>query len=284
MLLARALYAVLRFFHASSAALLIVGGIAALVLIIHRKVCEHMLTDTQYQVPVGGLEVAHRPEWVSDSIVASLQQSYPYENSVSIFEGGLTENIGQVYAGHPWVERVRYVRKQFPNRIVIAVDLRRPVAAIEIKGRYVLVDREAVRLPGEYAKVPDLPLVLLPVVGVRGAAPLAGRVWDAPDVRCGIAVAMALAENGVPDGAPVMAIDVENTGGRRDKRESEIVLWMADMVPVEWGRAPVAGGFGELTVDRKLKNLQLVLLACPDLKGVSRVRIQYDSPTFVEAR
>ncbi len=55
MLIARGLYAVLRFLYAWSAALIIVGGICALILLIHRKVYDHLLHDGQYQVVPGPL-------------------------------------------------------------------------------------------------------------------------------------------------------------------------------------------------------------------------------------
>lgn len=284
MLFARSLYAVIRFCYAWSAALIIVGGLCFLVLLIHRKVYDHLLNDYQYQVSPGALVVVQKPDWVGEGIVRSIRATFPYREPVSIFESGLTENIGQVYEGHPWVERVRYVRKQFPNRIQIAVDLRRPLAAIEHHGKYYLVDKASVRLPGEYVAPPKLSFPVLPVIGVKQAPPREGSVWDAKDVRAGVAVACALMERGLPASVPLMSIDVENTGGRRDPHDSEVVLWMADMVPVEWGRAPTAEVFGELAVERKLKNLHLVLLACPGLQGVSRARIQYDNPTFVEAK
>ncbi len=284
MLIVRCLYATLRFLYAWSAALLIVGGLCALILLIHRKVYHHLLHDGQYQVVPGPLVVVHKPEWVGDGIVRALRGAYPYRESISIFENGLTENIGKVYGGHPWVERVRFVKKEFPNRIQIAVDLRRPVAAVEFRGRYYLVDRHSVRLPGEFERLPALPFLLPPVVGVKNAPPREGVVWESGDVRAGVSVARALQEHGLPAGVPLMAIDVENADGRRSPRESEIVLWMGDMVPVEFGRSPASDPFGELTVERKLKNLRLVLLACPELRGVARARIQYDHPTFEDAR
>ncbi len=277
----RGLYAVLRFLYAWSAAVFIVGGVAFLVLLIHRKVYDHLLHDDRYQVDPSRLVVEHRPEWVGEGIVRSVRASFPYREPISIFENGLTENIGTVYSGHPWVERVRYVKKEFPNRIVVAVDLRRPVAAIEYKSRYYLVDRHAVRLPGTWIRLPQLPFALPPITGVRTAPPREGFAWQGADVAAGVAVALALREHGVPEDVPLMAIDVENTGGRKDPRESEIVLWMGDMVPVEWGRSVAGDPFGEIPVEQKLKNLRLILLARPELAGVGRARLQYDSPTFI---
>jgi len=284
MILVRCIAALLRFISKWSAAIVVTGGLSFLVILIHRKVYDHLLFDRQYQINPRKIVMLRKPDWAGDGIERTLRGAFPYREPVSIFESGLPENVGRIYAGNPWVARVRYVRKVFPNKLQVAVDLRRPMAAIEHRSRFYLVDREGVRLPGEYAEIPDLPFRIPPLLGVRTPPPRAGTVWEGDDIQAGVALAATFGEHRVYDLLPIMAIDVQNVGGRRDARESEVLVWAADMIPIEWGRSPAGEPFGELPVEKKLKNLRLVLMATQGLKGVSRVRVQNDHPTYLPAR
>jgi hypothetical protein len=116
------------------------------------------------------------------------------------------------------------------------------------------------------------------VAGVSANPPLAGMVWKDRGLNSAISVACILDENNLLDTLKTNTIDVANIGGRVNPKESEIVLVTQDKIRIEWGRPPDTDKFGELSVADKINNIKTVLSACPQLRGVKYVKIQFDQP------
>lgn len=126
----------------------------------------------------------------------------------------VADRLGQ----NGWVQRVDCVRRLPDARVEARCRYRTPFALVQIAGEFVLVDREAVRLPGRYPYSPSLPLVQ----GVAGAAPGSGETWSAPDLAAGLAILTRLAAE--PFANQVTAVLVHNYGGRRDRGSAHIEL------------------------------------------------------------
>lgn len=145
----------------------------------------------------------------------------------------LCRDIGVILENNPWVARVRSVRKHGTGRVDIDCRYREPVALVRGNQGLHLVTRDAIRLPGQYAYDPSL----LVIEGVAVAPPPAGRVWEAPALRAGLAVADRL--DGEPFAAQITGVLVDNYGGRIDKEAAHIRL--ATDRPggtIIWGSAP----------------------------------------------
>ncbi|MBI3269962.1 MAG: hypothetical protein HYZ53_13130 [Planctomycetes bacterium] len=265
-------------------AVAVVGGVAWLLLLVHRKVYDHLLHEERYQVDARSLAVLSRPQWAGKGLDFSVGE-LPFAGKVSIFQADLTERVAEFYKRNPWVARVVRIRKELPNRLRIQLEIRRPVASVEQKGNYYLVDRESVRLPGKYSRTPDVRFYIPVVVGVVSAPADPGQPWHDPAVEAGVAVAQSVIDYDLSKDVGLIAIDVENVEGRKNARDSEIVIWAEDvlknLVPIQWGRSPVTEKFGEVPVDLKMKNLRLVLMACPKLHGIQTVKIQFQRPYVV---
>ena len=272
---------VLRRRTGSAVGLLALASGLIVLLLIHRRIYADIDSSENFQVDFAKLAGGVKPPWVGPGLEQSITGPLPPLGKMSLFDPRLVDTVVAYYERHPWVARVRRVEKKFPNGLTVELDLRRPVAAVYRQGGYFLVDREGVRLPGDFDRVPQLPFFVAPVVGVSSDPPLAGRRWEDPALQAAVRVADALVQEGVPRQLAVRAIDVTNVGGRVNRRQSEIVVWAEDHVAIEWGRAgdPARpeGGL-ERTAADKLHNLELVLVASPRLQGLQTVRVQFDRP------
>ena len=252
---------------------------AILLVLIHRSVYAYLLVGDQYSVDLSSLRVADRPDWAGDALLSDLHAGGALQGKVSIFDPGLTKKVSDYYLANPWVSRVIAVEKEFPNKLRVKVEMRKPLVAVESKGLFILVDRDRVRLPGVYSQVPRVSTPILKLLGVRSAAPDAGKKWNDASVDAGAGVADALLDQRIDRQLSIASIDVSRVG--KGGRESEIVIWAEENVAIEWGRAESPSHPGELAVDEKILNLKGVLMSQPHLRGVARVKVQFDDPAVI---
>ncbi len=122
------------------------------------------------------------------------------------------------------------------------MSFRRPIGFVEVgrggKARYVMVDREGVRLGAGSSQDPELgDRRLLTITGVPTSPPSAGQVWSDPAVLAGAQVAELLRSRVAR--VNLYRIDVSNVEKRRDGREKEIVLHTKrSRTRILWGRPP----------------------------------------------
>jgi hypothetical protein len=260
-------------------AIVAVGSL--LVMLVHRRIYAHLLNDENYMVNLEELAVVSRPSWAGVGIERGLTDVTPLRGKVSIFDETLVPRLVEYYESNPWVARVIAIEKEYPATVRVRLQLRRPLAAIESRGNCYIVDREGARLPGKYTynNLPRLPFYVPKIVGVASLPPEPGSYWDDPAVAAATSVADALVCEGLDKVIHIVAIDVANINGRVNKAESEVVIWAEDNVPIQWGRAPNTDKFGELSVEQKIRNLKLVLMSSPRLRGLKLVKIQFQRPT-----
>lgn len=260
------------------------SGLTFLLLLVHRKVYECYSNDENYRINLEFLKVTANPDWlIGTELEPTIRDSVKLAGSASIFDKTSVSRIRQYYQENPWVADIQTIRKQFPNEIIVKLEIRKPILAIELKrtknrSYYYLVDNQSVRLPGEYKVVPNLPMTLPVVVGVTTAPPPAGIKWVDQGLNDAIAMATTFYEYQVYARLDVAQIDVTNSGGRKNPKESEITIWTRDKVAIQWGRSPVISKFGEISVAEKIKNLNYVLGIAPQLKGIKYVKIQFHQP------
>jgi len=61
-------------------------------------------------------------------------------------------------SGNPFIENVR-LRRQFPDRLIIDIEEKQPVALVNNKGRLYCIDQEGLILPSKSGKLYALPLI-----------------------------------------------------------------------------------------------------------------------------
>ncbi len=256
---------------------LAVGGLALVVLLVHREVYSLVVTRPEHVVTPDSLRVALAPKWARGQHAVEVDVG---KESWSIYDDEAVARVGRAFERNPWVRRVTAVERVFPNRLRVRYEYRTPYATVRNSEGWILVDRERVRLPGVWKERP--PCVLdVDLTGV-GSAPLAGQAWDHPALAAAIELAELVEREPLLVKAGVRVVDVSNLGGKLNPKKSELALLTECGCVIYWGRRDSARSFGELTVAQKVENLKRVLDLYRKLDGLQYVKVYFEKPYWIE--
>ena len=255
--------------------LLLIVLVAALLWLGGKQVTRFIASRPEYTIDVSQLEVPELPEWCSDEVKRSVRDTPLAKGRYCIAHPGLTAFLGHKCEANPWVRKVNYVRRAFPRRIEISLELRRPLCGVESRGRYYVIDQDAVRLPLAYSNWPAASRRMPVVKGVQTPVPEEGDVWEDGAVKGAIETLRAInASKDVAKALDITVIDVSNHGGRVNPRASEVVVHTKASYEILWGRAPSRKCYGELTVNEKVRTLERLLASSACAPGV-RLNIRF---------
>jgi len=229
------------------------------------------------------------PEWLGSEDLAAFRSAAAAVAPFSVFESRTSRRFEEAFSDNPWFRGVAEVRPLLPDEVEVTVRVRKPIASVERAGSYTLVDRNAVRLPGRFSRAPvgfsyPVPTIVGANLGPPPRNP--GELWDDQGVREGVAVALelyALYNSDLADRIAIERIDVSNVGGRRNPRQSEIVLWTNDGVAIHWGRSRLYQGYGENPTSVKLDLLRIIERERPGLRGLESASVLFDDPVVKPA-
>lgn len=192
----------------------------------------------------------------------------------SIFKSNLASMTREAYLSSPWVRDVILVRKVFPNRLDIELQLREPYAIIQHQGKYYVVDVDGVILdPAVYILTGENPAGLLPPVAVPDSVKwpgASGKLWSDPSVQAGISM-LELCRAQFTGRVVIKQIEV--TPERPDAGAVPVraTLVLAAGPRVDWGRTPTSPtSTVEATAYQKTQSLLAILTKEGD--GVKRFR------------
>ncbi len=209
-------------------------------------------------------------------------------NGRSLLDPMLVSDLESAFGGSVWVKRVSRMRRSFPNRIDLELQLRLPAAQVRNNNRYWMVDPDGVLLPvaGSERPFPSLP----EIVGATGntivGRPHPGAVWADEGVRGGLGVMRAFWGSPLSEVLPVARV-VVNTGvfkaaggeAKEIRRRFEVVTESG--VVIRWGTYNDFGEPGdELTSAEKMWNLQELLAAEEALRPGVRLDVRTRLPGF----
>lgn len=256
--------------------------LAVLVMVVtwgSLEIKKQVLQDPRLQFSRWHLEFGAFPEWVTPEIRAEIETlgsgsvlgvSDGATAGPTVLERGLLGKARDELLANPWVASVEEIRLRYPgvddDAALVAgglearLGLRRPVAAVNWRGRLYLSDSRSRRLGPPYEHLPT-PQLRVPIVfgapGIESSPPPEpGELWRQREVLEGLAVARELYESGLY--GRIDKIDVRNVGGS-NPLDPEIVLSVEGFPPLAWGRSPISRGARVLPVEHKLKNLRAVL-------------------------
>jgi len=238
--------------------LLLAGVVLAVFLVawavLWQRVGPGVLAGPDYLLGPEQLELPPLPEWVHCDLRAEIFRSAALDGPLSIMDEDLAERIAVACALHPWVARVRSVRKYHPARVVVELDYRRPVLMVEVTGGLLPVDAQGVLLPSEdfspveaarYPRLARLDSLPLGTVGqpwgdprVAGAAELAALLapeWEKLELDRIVVLPL-------PEDTP----SLEPLYGLVTRGGTQII----------WGQAPQAESPGEQPAAEKLAELK----------------------------
>ena len=240
------------------------GIFILIVLLVHREIYSFVMSDANYSADVGRLHSAAVPKWADTSDYRVITMDI-----LNTLDDKFVEDVYNKLGEDAWIRKIISVERRYPNYAVAKVELRQPFVAVKMGKSYFFVDIDGVRLPGRYTAIPKEYKGMQVAVGVNGAIPTAGKKWLADEVSAAVELAGVIYKNkSTFSNIDVSAIDVSNINGRIDRRRSEIVLKTANGADIYWGRAPSTKMFGEISVEEKLKNLNMLTRVYPKLAGV----------------
>lgn len=204
--------------------------------------------------------LADAPTWMGEALSARLRGLVAAEIHGQPLDGNALARAVGVLRHSPWVETVHRVERRSLDEVVVRADYRRPVAMVETRDGYHLVDAFAVRLPGVYHPSHRRQLHLPLIVGLRTAQPLVGEVWADDTLRAGLALRRVLAQTTILQ--EIASIDVSH---HDERGRTRLVLWtdqgrdLARSPHVIWGLPPGAESPYEPDLATKIARLAVVI-------------------------
>ncbi len=136
--------------------------------------------DPRFQVTAQSVRITSQPPWVRGDIRGAALERARMQGPLSMIEPEqLSPRVAEAFRLQPWVKRVNRVELRAPNRVLVDLDWRRPVAvvqvSIEVGARLLPLDEEAIRLPEQ--DLADAELRYLPRITPVHSAPTVGEAW-----------------------------------------------------------------------------------------------------------
>lgn len=176
---------------------------------------------------------AGSPEWLPAPEVERLNSLASAMRGRSILDPHLARDLAACYEESPWVSRVLHVRRAYPNRLDVALAIRKPVVYMRTSsGPPVILDSEGWRLPASAD-----PGGLVRLTGVISNPPAPGEQWDGIRVADGL---RALGRYGAfieedPSRAAFAATELRVGGWSRPDGRPVIEIMTRKGYPVVWG-------------------------------------------------
>ena len=174
---------------ASVLALIAAGMIGSQVL---EMMVQWLHVRPQYRTTFGAIELEPPPPaWYRGGNLVFLdrvrESAKRGDEPFSYLDISLAE-LDREFRLYRWVKRVRYVRRRTPNRILVGLDYRRPVATASVPGRAGrwLLDEDGVILPDEDVDRESAGLLIRITVIDPPFGPRAGHVWMSRETSEGL--------------------------------------------------------------------------------------------------
>jgi hypothetical protein len=197
------------------------------------------------QMRAESLRLTSGPSWMTPAIraeldVAVLDPTFPAR--FSLLDEDVCRRIAVAYERCLWVDRVERIVKHDPRvapsrpPLEIQLRFRRPLAFVQTREGFVLVDDQGIRLPGLYGEARLADSRFIVVTGVVTNPPSPGEAWPDPSLQAALKVADAVEPRREAYG--LATVDVSNFAGRRDPRDTEIAIFTVNGTRIKWGKAP----------------------------------------------
>lgn len=195
----------------------------------------------RYTLVPDNLEITPQPEWIRSDVKSEVMRDGNL-GTLSLLDPQVTLKVARAFGVHSWVASVRRVRKEYPSRVIVELDYRRPVAMVEVvtnEQRGLLpVDVGGVLLPPREFNESQIRDYLRISAGNTLPAGPAGTPWGDARVAGGAAVAAAFGSQWKTLG--LYRVVAEETDRALPGRSPEILfsLLTRDGARVIWGHAP----------------------------------------------
>ncbi|MFO0903050.1 MAG: hypothetical protein U0939_08630 [Pirellulales bacterium] len=195
----------------------------------------------RYVVGPDQLVVTPRPEWVKADVESEVLRDGGL-SSLTLLDPQVTVKVARAFSLHCWVSEVRRVRKEYPSRLVVELEYRKPVAMVEVttNGQRGLlpVDGKGVLLPPQDFSADQTADYVRIAVGETLPAGSPGTAWGDPEVAGAAAIAAALGNTWRAASVYRIASLPAPETSRGRMVEPQFALLTRDGVQIVWGHAP----------------------------------------------
>jgi hypothetical protein len=234
--------------------LLVVGSIAAYFLV--PKALE-WLPDVahrpEYVLKPDDIKFTEAPPWVPRTFLRQVVREGGLSETLSLLDARLVDDIAAAFQKHPWVDHVVSVRKEFPHRVTVVLEYRKPAALVVTQTERFVIDKRAVLLPP-----PDLPPAedeFPIIVNARSTPPTAaGTEWHDHTIEDAAKIADVLGPSWKK--LQLRAIEIPNLPENAKAEDAVYSLRTTGGSRIIWGRAPGSDHPGELTPAQKIGRLE----------------------------
>ncbi len=194
---------------------------------------EKYVTSTKL-VETGPLVLEDVPEWVTPELKTKIfaAAGYKYLDLNEKAAQLVAENLASV----GWLDAV--IVQTTHDSIHIKGRWRKPLALVKSGFNKFYIDSEHIVL--DFVPMPNLPIVQVKGVSVT-TTPAVGTFFEKEDLAAAITILAALAkmDKSVTPDKPLLyeidSIDVSNFNGRKNNRQSHIILYTKDSTEIIWG-------------------------------------------------
>jgi hypothetical protein len=239
--------------------LLVVAAIASYFLV--PKALEWLPDLThrpEYVVKAEDIHITDVPPWVPRTFLHQVVREGGLPNELSALEPRLVDDIAAAFQKHPWVDRVVSVRKEFPHRVVVVLEYRKPAAFVVTETGRFTVDKHAVLLPP--ADLPPADDEFPVISNARSAPPTEpGNTWHDRTIEDAAKIADVLGPSWKK--LQLRAIEIpnvppDNANTNANPNDMVYALRSTGGSRIIWGRAPGSDHPGELTPEQKVGRLE----------------------------
>ncbi|QDU76218.1 hypothetical protein Pan97_32630 [Bremerella volcania] len=131
------------------------------------------------------------PAWIQSDVLADAVEKADLPDQLDLRDRELTNKVASAISAHAWVRSVQKVVKQYPAKVLVEVEYRRPVAMVEVE----FVDEGAVRRglipvdiegtvlpPGDFSRIQANDRYPRIQIDLKRPMVEAGMKWDNPRV------------------------------------------------------------------------------------------------------
>ena len=215
--------------------IVLVAGVALSWAYGYRGLIAYVGRTHARPVFVRDVTLADAPRWMSPAVRTELKQTVADKVGANPMDEHGLVLAARALGARAWVSRVEQVHRLANGHVVVRATYRTPVALIEAKNGYYLVDQKGTQLLNQPYQRSELARLGLPTItGVTSAPPgRPGEAWHGRDVRAGLSLIRLLSHERFF--RQIAAVYV----GRRDARGRErLVLDTRDGGEVYWGFPP----------------------------------------------
>ena len=233
---------------------------------------DRVSADPVYQVGRRNIIIFDPPKWIPPTFVAEVISARPelVGKSLHLTDPKLPEELYRAFDAHPWVRAVKSIEFQYPARILVRLEFRKPIAIVEVpsehygkkyQGGVFQIDADGVLLATDYLAAsvdadPDSVYRYLWITGIE-STPMgaAGEPWNDPLLNEAALLAEFLADDAERLGLRKIHVepsnDEETPGGLFD-------LYTVKGTKIYWGTFPVSGVLAARTLsDGRARYLKL---------------------------